>query len=91
MSNEPMFPGLFVSLGMPSKETMAAMDKAMQEWTLRAARGECAWICADCCVTFSEGMPDSCMHGHQSCSDIIQRDKQDAQQRQGEGGDHGNG
>lgn len=60
-------------------ETIEAMDKAMNNWTDKAARGECAWICSDCCCNFPEGMPDECAHGHQKCTDIIQRDKAMAQ------------
>lgn len=56
-----------------------SMDSAMQDWTLRAARGECGWICADCCQGFSDGMPDACCHGNQWCTDIIRRDKTAAQ------------
>jgi hypothetical protein len=59
-------------------EAISAMDKATREWEARAARGECSWICSDCCMTFSEGMPDACAHGHQNCTDIIQRDKRAA-------------
>lgn len=59
--------------GLP--ETIEAMDKAMNDWTDKAARGECGWICSDCCCSFPEGMPDECAHGHQKCTDIIQRDK----------------
>ena len=62
----------------PSSETLAEMDSVMELWTMQAARGECGWICADCCVTFSAGMPDECAHGHQGCTSIIQRDKRDA-------------
>ena len=56
-------------------KTLEAMDKAMNDWTDKAARGECAWICSDCCCSFPEGMPDECAHGHQKCTGIIQRDK----------------
>lgn len=62
------------------------MNKSTQEWTMRAARGECGWICADCSMSFPAGMPDACEHGHQSCTDIIQRDKREAQ---GTGGSNG--
>lgn len=51
------------------------MDRITNDWTNRAARGECEWICASCCQSFSEGMPDACAYGHQSCTDIITRDK----------------
>lgn len=54
---------------------ISAMDKATQEWTMRAARGECSWICADCCCTFPEGMPDACAHDNQQCTNIIASDK----------------
>jgi len=60
------------------KAAISQADKLMRDWTDRAARGECGWICADCCCSFPEGMPDKCEHGHQSCTDIIQRDKQQA-------------
>lgn len=56
-------------------QTIAAMDKATSDWTMQAARGECGWVCSDCCCSFPEGMPDECAHGHQGCTDIIQRDK----------------
>lgn len=59
-------------------DVLAAMNKITQDLTLRAARGECSWICADCGMTFPEGMPDACAHGLQSCTDIIRRDKAEA-------------
>ncbi|WP_316150453.1 hypothetical protein [Cupriavidus sp. BIC8F] len=59
-------------------DTLDAMDKITQDWTMRAARDECSWVCSDCCMTFPEGMPDECAHGHQGCTDIIKRDKADA-------------
>jgi hypothetical protein len=73
-------PGIFVtsSSGETLEQHIQALDKATSEWTLRAARGECSWVCADCCVVFPDGMPDACEHGHQGCTDIIQRDKRDA-------------
>lgn len=64
-------------------EAISAMDKATHEWEMRAARGECSWICADCSMTFPEGMPAACAHGHQACTDIIQRDKRVAAQEAG--------
>lgn len=57
---------------------LESMDRAFREYTTKAARGECSWVCADCCCTFHEGMPDACVHGHQSCTDIIVRDKAEA-------------
>lgn len=63
---------------MPASELpeyISALDKATREWTERAARGECAWVCADCCYTFNEGMPDQCYHGVEQCANIIKRDK----------------
>lgn len=76
MKNLP-FPGVFIAVGEPG-EAIETMNKVTQEWTLRAARGECSWVCADCGCTFREGMPDECAHGHQSCTDIIARDKAEA-------------
>ncbi|MBD1555282.1 hypothetical protein [Pseudomonas typographi] len=51
------------------------MDKATRDWTDQAARGECGWVCSDCCYSWPNGMPDQCEHGIQSCTDIIKRDK----------------
>lgn len=52
-----------------------SMDVATRAWTMEAARGECGWVCADCCCTFPEGMPDECVYGDARCTSIIQRDK----------------
>lgn len=49
--------------------------------TEKAARGECALRCSDCCSFFAEGMPDKCPHNCQRCTDIIQRDKAAAQSK----------
>lgn len=68
--------GIFVARFDP--KIIEHMNKVTAEWTMQAARGECAWTCSDCSVNFPEGMPDKCMHEHQSCTDIIQRDKQEA-------------
>lgn len=51
------------------------MNADTRDWTDRAARGECGWICADCCCTFPKGMPDECCVGHAFCNQLIQRDK----------------
>ena len=48
------------------------------DWMMRSARGECAWICPDCSCYFPEGMPDKCEHGHERCTELIQRDKKEA-------------
>ena len=55
--------------------TIDALNKITNEWTDKAARGECQWVCSDCCGSFPDGMPDECAHGHQGCTDIIKRDK----------------
>ena len=71
--------GIFISTsGATVGETIEAMNTITREWTDQAARGECGWICSDCCISFPEGMPDECPHGHQKCTDIIKRDKADA-------------
>ena len=54
------------------------MNKATRDWTEQAARGECAWICSDCCLSFSEGMPDQCGVDDPRCTEIIARDKREA-------------
>jgi hypothetical protein len=56
-------------------QVLDEMNKATRAWTEQAARGECMWICSDCSCSFPDGMPDECLHGHQSCTDIIKRDK----------------
>lgn len=52
------------------------INQEMRAYTDQAARGECAWICSDCCCSDPKGMPDACFHGHAKCTEIIQRDKQ---------------
>lgn len=64
---------------MVTQTDLDALNAATNEWFAQAARGECGWICPDCCQAFPDGMPDSCCWGHQSCTDIIQRDKKAAQ------------
>jgi hypothetical protein len=54
---------------------IAQLNEATRAWTRKAARGECEWICTDCGVSFSDGMPDQCEHGYDECTRIIQRDK----------------
>lgn len=75
-----MWPGLFVKAVKTENlnKHLEAMNASTRAWELKAARGECAWICADCSCSFPEGMPDACEHGHQSCTDLIKRDKQEA-------------
>lgn len=72
--------GIFITdMNSPDfSKTLEAMDKVTNEWTARAARGECGWICSDCCVSFPDGMPDTCTHGIQRCTEIIVRDKKHA-------------
>lgn len=70
--------GVFTITSVPLNQVDAffeQMNEKTRAWTARAARGECGWICADCCSTFPEGMPDQCVHGQQRCTDIIKRDK----------------
>lgn len=59
-------------------ELLYAMDKATNAWIDKSARGECGWICTDCCISFPDGMPDTCPHGSDWCTEIIQRDKRRA-------------
>lgn len=40
-----------------------------------AARGECQWVCPDCCTVFPEGIPNECPHGHQNCTAWMDREK----------------
>lgn len=71
------FPGFFAVVGNQS-DIDAALEKAnaaMRDYTMRAARGECEWICSGCGASDVAGMPDACFHGQQECTDIIKRDK----------------
>lgn len=70
--------GIFIHQGPNLDAALAEMDKATEAWTMKAARGECSWICADCCMSFAEGMPDACAHGDPGCTSIIERDKREA-------------
>ncbi|MFA7287137.1 MAG: hypothetical protein WC052_05745 [Patescibacteria group bacterium] len=54
------------------------MNHGMRQWTDQAARGECPWVCSDCCCSDVKGMPDACFHGNAWCTRIIQRDKREA-------------
>ena len=69
---------LFVTKIDDIDKTIDGLNKATIEWTMRAARGECGWICSYCSCSFPNGMPDECIHGQQRCTDIIKRDKADA-------------
>lgn len=72
--------GIHVVVGEVTQETLDRMNKITDDWMMQAARGECSWVCPDCCQSFPQGMPDECNCGHQSCTDIIQRDKARAAQ-----------
>lgn len=86
MNDKPMFPSVVIIEQDPTVAVLldhiAHMDKVTNEWTKRAARGECDWICSDCCQHFPNGMPDECCYGHKSCTDIILRDKKEAYESQ---------
>ena len=78
---QPGFPGLFFANAKDPAElakTIDQMNQAMTAWTFQAERGECSWICSDCCASFPAGMPDECAHDNQKCTEIIKRDKADA-------------
>jgi len=69
---------IYVFTSQNIEAAIDTMDKATRDWEIQAARGDCSWVCSDCCVSFPDGMPDACVHGHQSCTDIIHRDKRQA-------------
>lgn len=56
-------------------DNLEAINNSTCEWTMRCARGEEYWICADCGVGCPDGMPDECVYGDKRCTDIIKRDK----------------
>lgn len=70
--------GIFFATTDDLEDTLSKMDAVTREWTMRAARMECSWICSDCCYVFPDGMPNECTHGLQWCTDIITRDKIEA-------------
>lgn len=74
-----MIPGIVVTDAATPK-FMDALNKATHDWTMRAARGECGWICSSCCGSSDSGMPDECFYGDKTCNDIIKRDKLQASQ-----------
>jgi len=57
------------------------IDQQTKEWMDSAAQGDAMWVCSDCGATVFEGMPDKCVYGHQSCTDILLRDKARALQK----------
>ena len=71
-------PGVIVANTSNLNATISYMDKITNEWMMKAARGECSWVCSDCCCTDPSGMPDECFHGLSWCTAIIQRDKKEA-------------
>ena len=72
--------GIHIStMGNNPEKLFSVMDSIFNDMTEKAARGECAWICSDCCCSFDDGMPDVCVHGDARCTEIIQRDKAAAQ------------
>jgi hypothetical protein len=73
--------GIFVAVNNAAN-TLVEMNKTTREWEMKAARGECGWICADCSCSFPLGMPDECQHGQQYCTDIIERDKANARKEE---------
>lgn len=68
----------FVTTETSKDETLEIMNKATFDWTMRCARGEEYWVCADCGVGCPDGMPDQCVYNDSHCTDIIIRDKKEA-------------
>lgn len=74
--------GIHIStMGNNPEKLFSVMDSIFSDMTRKAALGECAWCCSDCCSFFADGMPDKCPHNCQRCTDIIQRDKAIAQSK----------
>lgn len=40
----------------PLEKVLPALDNYINDWTAKAARGECAWICSDCCSSSQKGI-----------------------------------
>lgn len=60
--------------GEVSQSVISAMDKMTNDWFSAAARGECGWICPDCCMSDHKGMPAFCMCGSPGCDRLLVRD-----------------
>ena len=63
--------GIFVHRGIPSATELESLNRQTHQWECDAAKGLTGWICADCGVSFPEGMPTQCLHGDQRCTDIM--------------------
>lgn len=68
---------------MKLDEAIKSADAVTKAAFAKAARGECAWICPDCCVVFPDGMPDACAHGLPDCTACLMRDKEAAAHERG--------
>jgi hypothetical protein len=80
-----MMNGVFMTkaVGKELADQISLMNKMTTEFEIRAARGECGWICSDCGMSFPDGMPDACAHGIQRCTDIIASDKTESRKQGG--------
>ena len=72
--SSPIEVAVVTEAGLPAH--IESMNEATRAWTMAAARGECGWICSDCCGSDPKGMPDECFYNDARCTAIIQRDKQ---------------
>lgn len=70
-----MIPGIFVTQKVDDA-FLDSLNKATREWEAKAAKCECGWICASCCVSFPNGMPNACEHGDEGCTKIIMKWKE---------------
>jgi hypothetical protein len=71
--------GMFIAVKKRGEPLdLSELNTATREWTMKAARGECQWVCSDCGASFPKGMPDHCLHGNERCTEIIKRDKDEA-------------
>lgn len=63
------------------------LDEATNAWFMAAARGECGWICPDCCMSDPKGMPTVCLCNPdmESCNKILARDHAEARKHKPEG------
>jgi hypothetical protein len=78
-----MILGIFICDSTKRDEVFTDIDAFTCEWTMRAARNECEWVCASCSVTFPDGMPDKCEWDQQRCTDIITDNKKQAYEEKG--------
>ena len=74
------FSKVFAKLFVKKEQTQlpSLIKKEMTEEYARQALNQKPWACSDCTVSFSTGMPDTCLYNQPWCNKVIKRDKAEA-------------